>query len=112
MNELSKTKLSDLFKAGLEQKEYYGEVVEDNGVIKVTQEIRPGADVDITYDSGEIIITFDGKTYRHRVGCIDKDSIDARKKFGVVVIEARRCGDVRETEEPAEESEEGGRGGD
>lgn len=109
VKEMSKTKLSDYFKASLEQKDYYGEVSENDGTIIVTQEIRPGANVEVTYDNGEFIISFDGRTYRHKVGCVDKKSIEAKKKFSVVVIQARRCEDAGETEEPDQKSgEEGG----
>jgi len=89
------------------RKEYHGEVINVDDKVMITQEVRPGAKVDVRYDGSKIIISFDNMVFVHEVGCIDKDSIKAVKKFGTLYIEARRCKDAGEDKEDIQKEEQG-----
>jgi len=94
------------------EREYHGDVTVYEDKVVVTQEVRPGSQVSVVYRDGKIVISFDDKVYEHDVGCLVKDSINAFRKFGVVVVEGRRCGHAEEDKGSDSEKEGGEDRGD
>jgi len=104
MEEVSKMKLSEIFKAGFApQREYRGDVVKYDSKVVITQEVMTGADVDVEYAGNSIIIRFDGKEYKYDVGCVKPDTIKAVKKVGILTVEAERCEDAGEDKKSVQE---------
>lgn len=88
------------------KKEYMGEMVEENGTIRITQEVGIGVKPKVDYVGGEIVIKFGNNEKRYSVGCLDKSTLKASLANGVLTIEGRRCGYAGEDKEDTEQGEE------
>lgn len=89
-----------------DKKEYYGEMIEEDDKIVITQEVGLGFKPTVDYVNDEIVIRFGKEIRKYKVGCLDRGSIKAYVTNGVLTIEARRCGYDRETKEDSGSREE------
>ena len=89
-----------------DRKEYYGEMVEDDDKVIITQEVGIGVKPSVDYVNDEIVIKFGREIRRYKVGCLDRGSIKAYVTNGVLTVEGRRCDYDREAEEDSGSGEE------
>ena len=91
------------------KKEYYGEVVEYDDTVVVTQEVGIGFKPKVDYIGDEIIIRFGNNEKRYKVGCLDRNTLEATLSNGVLTVKGKKCKEVnysdRKGEEPAENKE-------
>lgn len=105
MKSIGFSKLDEIFKG----KEYEGEMVIEDGTVRIVQEVGIGVKPDVRYSGGKVVIKFGGNVREYEVGCLDKESIEATLVNGVLTVVARRCDYAGEDSGDIQEEQEGGR---
>lgn len=87
-------------------RDFTGEVIKYDDEVVVNQEIPVDADPKVKYGGGKFIIEFNGIVKEYEVGCIDKSTIKAERRFTTLVIRAKRCDSEADREDKGSTQEE------